>query len=67
MKNIKFEINKEGKLIVEMDIKKNFGLSKSGKTLQVATTQGNVPLGTGDLSLGVNLYRPNPEYKKTGV
>ena len=39
--------------------------SKSGKNLLIATTRGNqsvVVEGIGQITFGVNVYRPNPAY-----
>jgi hypothetical protein len=43
------------KLIITVDLSKDYGPSKSGKTHIVATTQGNVSVG--DVKLGLNVYR----------
>jgi len=58
MKNIKLEI-KENKLMIEVDLTKNFGFSKSGKTTIIASSQGNQPISTGDdvVYLGLNIYK----------
>ena len=40
MQNVEWEI-KDDKLIVEIDLTKNFGPSKSGKTITIASTRGN--------------------------
>jgi len=47
------------KLILEIDLSKDFGPSSSGKSLIVASTQGNVSIpGRDDVKLGLNVYRP---------
>ncbi len=57
MKNVKQTV-KGNKLIIEVDLKQNFGKSKSGKTEIIATTSGNVEIeGNPDLRLGLNVYR----------
>lgn len=45
-------------LTVKVDLSKDFGPSKSGKTISVASTLGNkkVP-GNEDTFIGVNVYR----------
>ncbi len=49
---------KDGKLTIVIDLKKEFGKSKTGASTIVATTQGNkVVEGTDDLVLGLNAYR----------
>ena len=55
MKNIEIKQEK-GKLVVTIDTTKEFGLSKSGKTITIASTQGNVELD-GGVYLGVNAYK----------
>jgi len=44
------------KITIEIDASKEFGLSKSGKTISIASTRGNVKLD-GGLVLGLNLYK----------
>jgi len=45
-------------LTVTIDLSKDFGPSKSGKTTIVASTQGNIPVPDADgLILGVNAYK----------
>ena len=53
--NVKVTQSKN-KLTIEIDTSKEFGLSKSGKTIQVASTQGNAKLEDG-LVLGLNCYK----------
>ena len=46
------------KLIVTVDLSKDFGPSKSGKTILIASTQGNVDVPRHEgVKLGVNVYR----------
>ena len=58
MKNINYKIEKDT-LFIQVDLSKTIGVSKSGKTILVASSQGNVPLGRDDISLGINCYKPN--------
>ncbi len=45
-------------LTITVDISKEFGPSASGKTIQIASTQGNVSLpGKADVKIGLNVYR----------
>lgn len=61
MQNI--ETRFEGtKLIIEIDTSKILGTSDTGKSILIATTRGNAKIGEG-LTLGVNLYKKNPDYK----
>jgi len=55
MKNVEIKTNAKGIMTITVDTNKDFGLSKSGKTTVVATTQGNKP--EGDVFVGLNVYR----------
>ncbi len=55
MLNVQTEI-KGDKLIITVDLSKDFGASKSGKTTIIASTQGNVNTGNGAI-LGLNVYK----------
>lgn len=49
------------KLTLTVDLKKDFGPSKSGKTVKVASTGGNVKIdGHDDFRLGLNVYKYPP-------
>lgn len=58
MKNIKQTLN--GTILtLEIDLSKNFGQSGSGKSIIIASTEGNKTVdGTDDVKIGVNVYRP---------
>ncbi len=57
MKNIKME-NKANKLVLEIDLTKNFGRSKSGKSIIIGTTEGNLSVpGAENIKIGVNCYK----------
>lgn len=48
------------KLIIEIDLSQEFGLSSSGKSIVIASTQGNVPVPEAPdptTRIGVNVYR----------
>ena len=57
MKNV--EISVEGTIMtVKVDLSKEFGPSSSGKTIIIATTEGNVSIpGAEDKKIGLNIYR----------
>jgi len=56
MKNV--EMTVEGEiLIIRVDLSKDFGPSKSGKTIIVASTEGNVSVPERNEKLGLNVYR----------
>ena len=48
-----------GKMIITIDTTRNLGPSKSGKTMLVASTQGNKKIDTdnGEITIGVNAYK----------
>lgn len=56
MENVKWEV-KDDKLIIEIDLKKEFGPSKSGKTITVASTRGNKKIEGTDAVIGLNVYK----------
>ncbi|MBE6822846.1 MAG: hypothetical protein E7518_07100 [Ruminococcaceae bacterium] len=59
MKNVKMSVT-GNKLLIEVDLSQNFGPSSSGKSVTIATTEGNksVP-GAENIRIGLNVYRPN--------
>ncbi len=59
MKNVKMQVQ-GNKLILEIDLKQEFGKSSSQKSVIVASSEGNVvvPCEIGGLKLGVNVYKP---------
>jgi hypothetical protein len=60
MKNIKMTL-KGAALLIEVDLSKEFGLSSSGKSVQIASTDGNVSVpGREEVKIGLNVYRPRP-------
>jgi hypothetical protein len=56
MQNVEWEI-KDGKLIIEIDLTKDFGPSKSGKTITIASTRGNQKVEGTDAIIGLNVYK----------
>jgi chemotaxis signal transduction protein len=61
MKNV--EMNVEGdKLIIVVDLKQEFGLSSSGKSITIASTEGNVAIpNREEIKIGLNVYKPKPK------
>ncbi len=57
MKNV--EMSVEGNtLVIKVDLAKEFGPSSSGKTIIIASTEGNVSVpGMEDKKVGLNIYR----------
>ena len=56
MDNVEWEI-KDNKLVIEIDLTKEFGLSKSGKTVTIASTKGNQKIEGTDAVIGLNVYK----------
>ncbi len=56
MKNVDFKIN-DNILTITVDLTKTYGPSSTGKTIIVATTEGNFPLPGRTEFVGVNVYR----------
>ncbi len=57
MKNVKMTLNGDI-LTIEVDLKQDFGKSSSGKSIVIATTEGNKPVGKDDIKIGLNIYKP---------
>jgi hypothetical protein len=56
MKNCEMTV-KGNQLIITVDLSKNFGKSKSGKTTIIATTGGNVSIPDNEkIKIGLNIY-----------
>lgn len=56
MNNIEMNV-KDNKLTITIDLTKDFGRSKSGKTVMVASTLGNTRIPGTDISIGINAYK----------
>ena len=58
MKNVKLNVT-GNKLTIEVDLDQDFGLSSSGKSITIATTEGNVAVpGQEEVKIGLNIYKP---------
>jgi hypothetical protein len=57
MKNVDMKL--EGSILtIKVDISKDFGESKSGKSITIASTEGNVSIPENeDIKIGLNIYR----------
>ena len=56
MKNV--EMSVEGNILtIKVDLSKEYGPSSSGKTIIVASTEGNVSIPDREEKLGLNVYR----------
>lgn len=58
LKNVKFTV-KGAKMIMEVDLTGDFGLSGSGKSVIVASSSGNTAVeGLAEIRVGLNVYKP---------
>lgn len=56
MKNV--EMTVEGNVLtIKVDLSKEFGPSASGKTIIVASTEGNIGVPAREEKIGLNVYR----------
>lgn len=56
MKNV--EMNVEGTMLtIRVDLSKEFGPSSTGKTIIIASTEGNVTIPDRQEKIGLNVYR----------
>jgi hypothetical protein len=56
MKNVQLTV--EGNILtIKVDLSKEFGPSSSGKTIIVASTEGNVAVPEREEKIGLNVYR----------
>ena len=61
MKNIQMTVDGD-KLIITVDLSQEFGLSSSGKSITIASTEGNISVpGREDVKVGLNVYKPKPK------
>lgn len=61
MKNVEMKV--EGNILtITVDLSKEFGLSSSGKSMIIASTEGNQPVeGKEEVKIGLNIYKkPTP-------
>ena len=59
MKNVEMTI--QGNILtMKVDLTKEFGPSSSGKTIIIASTEGNVSVPERDEKVGLNVYRKKP-------
>lgn len=56
MKNIDMKV--EGDILtIKIDLSKNYGPSKTGKSITIASSEGNVSIPERDEKIGINVYR----------
>ena len=59
MKNVEMKV--EGNILtIKVDLTKEFGPSSSGKTIIIASTEGNMSIPDRDEKAGLNVYRKKP-------
>jgi hypothetical protein len=56
MKNVEISVSGDT-LIIKVDLTQDFGPSSSGKTIIIASTEGNYPLPGRTEVVGLNVYR----------
>ena len=56
MKNVEMTVEGDT-LVIKVDLTKDFGQSKSGKTIIVASTEGNATVPGRNEKIGLNVYR----------
>ena len=56
MKNVEMTVDGDT-LTIKVDLSKEFGPSSSGKTIIVASTEGNVSVPDREEKVGLNIYR----------
>jgi len=59
MKNVELKV--EGNILtIKVDLSKEYGPSASGKTIIVASTEGNISVPERDEKIGLNVYKKKP-------
>lgn len=60
MKNVEMKV--EGDILtIKVDLTKEFGPSASGKTIIIASTEGNISIPDKDeIKIGLNIYKKKP-------
>jgi hypothetical protein len=56
MKNVEMSVS-GNVLTIKVDLSKEFGPSSSGKTIIIASTEGNVSIENREEKVGLNVYR----------
>ena len=56
MKNVDMKVE-GGVLTIKVDLNKNFGRSKSGKSIIIASKEGNVTIPGTEAKLGLKIYK----------
>ena len=56
MQNVEMKTT-DNKLVITIDLSKDYGRSKSGKTICIASTKGNVSVPDSEAVIGLNVYK----------
>lgn len=57
MKNIEVKVNKN-QMLITVDLSIELGISRSGKSTMIATTEGNTKVpGHEDVTIGLNVFK----------
>ena len=57
MKNVEMKVE-DNILIIKVDLTKEYGPSSSGKTIIIASTEGNISIpNKEDIKIGLNIYK----------
>lgn len=59
-KNVSYEVTAKNQLVITVDLNKEVGMSKSEKTMGIATTQGNTKIqdkNEVEVIFGLNVYK----------
>lgn len=59
-KNVSYEVNAKNQLVITVDLNKEVGMSKSGKTMGIGTTNGNTKIQDkeeNEVIFGLNVYK----------
>ena len=58
MKNVDMHVEDKNVLVIKVDLGIEFGPSASGKTIIIASTEGNVSVpGSEAIKIGLNVYK----------
>jgi hypothetical protein len=58
LKNVEMRVEEKNILVLKVDLDKEFGPSASGKTIIIASTEGNISVpGREAVKIGLNVYK----------
>lgn len=61
MKNVEIKVDGDT-LTISVDLSQEFGPSSSGKSITIASTEGNVSVPSREeIKIGLNIYKPRPK------